>query len=151
MSGPFDAPADTGLRYLLEIESLIAGVFREARGLESKREMLELDVGGLEHARKLLGPYAQGTFYLSEGETDEPFLYDWWKKSEGGSVFSSARRTGNVILVDASGEERMRWRFRLALLTDWEGPESRPEPPGSRYEIARLGVAHEGLELVPRR
>jgi phage tail-like protein len=150
MSGLFDDPSASGARYLLEIESLIAGVFREAHGLESRREVTELEVGGLEHARKLLGPYAKGTFYLAEGGSDDPLLFDWWRKSEAGSVYSTSRRTGNIILVDAAGEERLRWRFRLALVSDWKGPEERPQA-GVPYAIELCGIAHEGLELVPRR
>ena len=148
MAGLFDeAPAGADARYLLEIESLIAGVFCEADGLESRFDLMELDEGGVEHARKLLGPYAQGTFYLRDGTSDDALLYDWYDRSVGASVFASSRRTGNVILVDASGEERMRWRFRMALVTEWDGPAERPVP-GSAYAIERIGVTHEGLELI---
>src|SRR5438270_9181718 len=46
-------------RYLLEIGSIVVAVFKEAEGLSSEREIIEIEEGGREEAVKKLGPYAQ--------------------------------------------------------------------------------------------
>jgi phage tail-like protein len=142
-----DDGRDLGARYLLEIQSIVVGIFHEVVGLSSEREIMELDEGGRADAVRILGPYAKGAFYLVEGESDDPGLWDWMTKSADGT-FASSRRSGCVILVDAFGEERMRWRFRMAAVAEWQGPSDRPR--GETYEIERLGIAHEGVELVRR-
>ncbi len=141
--------SDPGARYLVEIDHLVVGVFREAEGLSAEREQIELEEGGREEIVRLFGPYVKGRFTLRDGEADDPELYVWMEKNKGGSVLASSRRSGSVILVDGSGEEIMRWRFRMAVVAGWEGPE-RPPQPGEPFRIERLDVVHEGLELVLR-
>lgn len=138
-------------RYLLEIGSIVVAIFKEAEGLSGEREVIEIEEGGREHALKRIGPYAKGAFFLLDGETDDRGVYDWMDKSrDDGGTFVSSRRNGCVILIDPFGEEVMRWRFRMAAVTDWDGPTA-PPPPGKSYEIERMGIGHEGLEMVLRR
>ena len=71
---------DRGARYLLEIGSIVVGVFKEAEGLSSEREVIEIEEGGRPEAVKRLGPYAQGAFWLVDGETDDYGLWEWMDK-----------------------------------------------------------------------
>ena len=141
----FARPRDPHERYLVEIQSFVVGVFKEADGLETHREMLDVEEGGREEALTIPGPYAEGTFVLREGEADDLELYSWYEKSRDADHLASSRRSGCVILVDGAGRERMRWKFRTAVITHWEGPD-RPPRPGKPFEIEAMGVAHEGLE-----
>jgi phage tail-like protein len=149
MSADFDLGPDPHARYLLEIKSLIVAVFKDARGLRAEREVVEIEEGGRELAVKKLGPYAQGTFTLIDGQSDDNDLWRWQEGSRDGGIFVSSRRSGCVILVDRFGDEKMRWRFRLGAVTEWAGPTEEP-PPGKPYEIERMAVTHEGLEAVVR-
>ncbi len=151
---PFDAfvkPRDPHERYLVEIQSLVVGVFKEAEGLDMERETIEVEEGGRAEPIAVPGPYAKGTFVLREGETDDLELFRWYEKSRDADYLVSSRRSGSVILVDAAGRERMRWRFKAAVITTWEGP-TQPPRPGRPFEIESVEIAHEGLEpVLPRR
>jgi phage tail-like protein len=145
----FDLRPDPGARYLVEIDHLVVGVFREAEGLSSERERLEIEEGGREELVRRMGPYMKGAFTLLDGEADDPELFRWMEKGRDGGALLSSRRSGSVILVDAAGQEVARWRFRMGVVTDWEGPQHAPEP-GEPFRIERIEVVHEGLEMVLR-
>ena len=147
---PFDtfgSPKDPHERYLVEIQSLVVAVFKEAEGLQSEREALELEEGGRDDRIALPGPFSQGTFVLREGEADDLDLFRWYEKSRDADHLTSSRRSGSVILVDGLGRERMRWKFRTAVITTWGGP-SQPPRAGRPFAIELLEIAHEGLEPV---
>lgn len=154
MSSPFDdfaRPRDPHARYLVEIQSIVVGVFKEASGLDVGRDVLEVEEGGREDRISLPGPYSEGSFVLRDGEADDLELYRWWEKSSVADHLASSRRSGAVILVDGSGRELMRWKFRTALLSAWEGPgPDRPPRPGKAFTIDAMEIAHEGLEMVLR-
>lgn len=141
--------ADRNARYLVEIQSLIVGVFKGASGLDPEREVTEIEEGGRSAPAKKLGPYAKGAFTLLDGEADDTALFKWYEQGRDGAVFASSRRSGAIILVNGFGEELMRWRFRAAVVTDWRGPADSPEP-GERYEVESIEITHEGLEPVVR-
>src|SRR4051812_9592309 len=52
-SGP-GSPYDPAMAFLLEIDSLVVGVFEDASGLVSEREIVDVDEGGIDNARKLI-------------------------------------------------------------------------------------------------
>jgi phage tail-like protein len=140
---------DPEARYLIEIEHLVVGVFREAEGLHAKRERLDIQEGGRTEVLSRLGPYVEGVFTLRDGEADVPDLFRWMERGRGGAVFASSRRSGAVILVDGAGQELMRWRFKMGVVSDWEGPAREPAP-GETHAIEKIEIAHEGLEWVIR-
>lgn len=145
---PFDhfaRPRDPHERYLVEIQAFIVGIFKDADGLDTEREMLDVEEGGRDESVTIPGPYAEGTFYLREGEADDLELYRWYEKSRDADHLVSSRRSGAVILVDGGGRERMRWKFRTAVITHWEGPD-RPPKPGKPFTIEAMAISHEGLE-----
>ncbi len=149
---PFDdfaRPRDPHERYLVEIQSLVVGVFKDADGLDAGRELTELDEGGREDRVAIAGPFAQGVFTLREGETDDLELWRWYEKSRDADHLASSRRSGSIILVDGAGREKGRWQFRTAGITGWAGPLAPPRP-GRPFAIETLEIAHEGLEPVFR-
>ena len=148
MTSPFDdavKPRDPHERYLVEIQAFVVGVFKEAEGLDLGREMLAIEEGGREDKVTIAGPYAKGRFRLLDGEADDLELFSWFEKSRDADHLASSRRSGAIILVDGSGQERMRWRFRAGVIMEWEGPDQPPRP-GKPFQIQTLAVAHEGLE-----
>ena len=152
MASPFDdavKPRDPHERYLVEIQALIVGVFKEAQGLDMGRDIHELEEGGRAERVELAGPYSKGRFRLRDGEADDLELFRWFEKSRDADHLASSRRSGAVILVDGTGQERIRWKFRTGVITEWEGPEEPPHP-GKPFTIETLGVSHEGLEPILR-
>src|SRR3954467_6413619 len=103
MASPFDdvvKPRDPHERYLVEIQALIVGVFKEAQGLDLGRDIQEVEEGGREERVELPGPYSKGRFRLHEGEADDIELFRWFEKSRDADHLASSRRSGAVILVD---------------------------------------------------
>ncbi|GIW72964.1 MAG: phage tail protein [Planctomycetota bacterium] len=143
-------PHDRDARYALELDSVLVAFFREAEGLQSEREVVEVRQGGSAVVLHRIGPFAKGLFALIDGESDDESLYQWWVRSGEGAFLASTRRNGSVIYLDGFGEERMRWRFQLAQIVEWEGEAPRPGE-ASPYEIDRLVIAHEGLIAAPPR
>ena len=152
MASPFDSfarPRDPHERYLVEYQSIAIALFKEADGLTTSRETLDLEEGGRDELLAVSGPYSKGTFTLREGESEDLELYRWYEKCRDADHLASSRRSGAVILVDGAGHERMRWKFRAGVITGWEGPLEPPRP-GKAYAVETLEVTHEGLEPVAR-
>jgi hypothetical protein len=143
-------PHDRDARYALEIDSLLVAVFRSADGLKSERDIVRIQQGGAHHVLHRMGPFAKGAFALEDGESDNAELYRWWLMAHEAQYLVSGRKTGCVFYVDGFGHERMRWKFRMAQIIDWQGDPG-PEHYGEPYEIERLVIGHEGLEPVPPR
>ncbi len=139
--------ADTGERYLVELESLVVAIFKRCEGLTARRQVIEVQEGGREKPVKRLGPYAEGAFTLLEGEADGPDIFRWYERGREADHMASSRRSGSVILVDRRGLEVARWKFRHAMVSGWDGPAEAPDP-AEPYAIGRLEVTHEGLEMV---
>ena len=60
-SSPFETfarPRDPHERYLVEIQSLVVGVFKEAEGLDPAREIMEFEEGGRDDLVAIPGPYS---------------------------------------------------------------------------------------------
>lgn len=129
--------------FKVEIDSVTRAGFRECSGLDASQDPIEYREGteGLT-ARKLPGLNKYSNITLKWGMTDDAELWDWRKKAMTGKV---ERRNGSIVLLDETGEEKMRWNFREAWPTKWTGPTF--NATGNEVAIETLEIAHEGLEL----
>ena len=57
---------------------------------------------------------------------------------------AATRRHGSIILMDRSGQEKIRWNFVNAWPVKWTGPSFNAK--GKDISIETLELAHEGLE-----
>jgi phage tail-like protein len=124
--------------FAVEIDGLVAGGFSEVTGLQGEVEVEEYREGGrngFTHKRAGATKYP-ANIVLKRGVTDKRALWDWWRKGAAGRI---ERKNISIIVLDHSGQERVRWTFEQAYPVKWSGPDLR----GSGNEVAA-----EAIELV---
>ena len=132
-----------GYNFLVEIDGITRAGFRECSGLDSTQDPIEYREGneGLT-ARKLPGLNKYSNISLKWGITDDAELWDWRQQVMDGNI-AGARKNGSIVLMDDTGEEKVRWNFREGWPTKWTGPSL--NATGSDIGIETLDIVHEGL------
>jgi phage tail-like protein len=128
--------------FLVEIDGIARAGFRECSGLDTSQDPIEYREGGDGlTARKLPGLNKYSNITLKWGMTDDDELWKWRKKAMDGGV---ERKNGSIVLLDQTGEEKVRWNFVSGWPTKWTGPTF--NATGNEVAIETLEIAHEGLE-----
>jgi phage tail-like protein len=127
--------------FLVEIDGITRASFRECSGLDADQTPIEYREGGDPLTmKKLPGLVKYANISLKWGITDDDELWKWRKAAADGKV---ERRNGSIILLDDTGEEKLRWNFREAWPIKWTGPTL--NATGSEVAIESLEICHEGL------
>jgi phage tail-like protein len=129
-----------GFNFFVEIDGLLAGAFREVRGLESSitvKPYAEGGVNGFQH--QLPGETRFPNLVLSRGLTDLDTLWGWYNDVSEGTI---KRRNLTILLLDARKLPAMWWDVRAALPVKWTGP--------TLNAMSGSEVATESIELVHR-
>jgi phage tail-like protein len=130
--------------FLVEIDGITRASFMEASGLDSTIDVTEYREGGFnETMRKLPGKTKYSNITLKFGSTDDHELYDWHRQWVKGDP-AAKRKNGSVILLDRTGQEKIRWNFINAWPVKWTGPSLNAK--NNDVSIETLELAHEGLE-----
>ena len=127
--------------FRVELAGLAVAAFTEVSGLESEAEVIEYREGGDGRVRKLAGLRKYTNIVLKRGLTQDAELWNWHRDVLEGNV---NRRNGSVILLDAYGQEAVRWNFWNAWPCKWQGPHLNAR--SNDVAIETLELAHEGLE-----
>jgi phage tail-like protein len=128
--------------FLLEIDGITRGGFRECSGLDASSDPIAYREGGEGLTeRKLPGMVKYSNITLKRGITDDASLWEWRKTVIDGKV---QRKNGSIILLDDTGEEKLRWNFREGWPTKWTGPSF--NATGNEVAIETLEIVHEGLD-----
>jgi phage tail-like protein len=141
--GP-DGDLAIGSRFLLEIDGVEIGVFREVSGLELTVAVEEHQEGGQNgFTHKLPGRMTWPNLVFRRGITDSDALFDWVQKSSGDGFAANGnklqRSTGAVTAL-ASNHDRLRsWSVEDAFPIRWTGP---------RLDIASGEALEEELEVA---
>ncbi len=129
--------------FLVEIDGITRAGFREASGLDSSQDPVEYREGtDAFTSRKLPGMVKYSNISLKWGMTDDLEMLEWRQKTADGMV---ERRNGSIVLLDAAGQEKVRWNYHEAWPTKWTGPSF--NATGNEVAIETLELAHEGLSL----
>ena len=129
--------------FAVELDGITRASFRECSGLDASQDPIDYREGTEgTTARKLPGLNKYSNITLKWGMTDDTELWAWRKKAMTGKI---ERKNGSIVLLDESGEEKLRWNFREAWPTKWTGPSF--NATGNEVAIETLEIAHEGLEL----
>ena len=132
-----------GYNFLVEIDGITRAGFRECSGLDSTQDPIEYREGNEAlTARKLPGLNKYSNISLKWGITDDAELWDWRQQVMDGNI-DGARKNGSIVLMDDTGEEKVRWNFREGWPTKWTGPSL--NATGSDIGIETLDIVHEGL------
>ncbi len=131
--------------FLLEIDGINRGGFRECSGLDATQDPIEYREGNdALTARKLPGLNTYSNIVLKWGTVDDDELWQWRLKAIEGNV---ERKNGSIVQLDEKGSEAMRWNFREGWACKWEGPTY--DATGNEVSVETLEIAHEGLEKAP--
>ena len=131
-------------RFVVEIDSLVAGGFTEVSGLEREIETEEYDEGGVnDHTHALRSGVTSPNLVLRRGLTDADTLWNWLRGVADGQI---ERKTVLLFLQDATGQATRGWAFRKAYPVRWAGPEFAAE--GGDVAIETLELTHTGISTV---
>ena len=127
--------------FIVELDGIARAGFRECSGLDTSNDPVEYREGiDGRTTRKLPGMTKYANLTLRWGTTDDVELWQWRQKAADGLV---ERKNGSIVLLDETGEEKLRWNFREAWPTKWTGPSF--NATGSEVAIETLEIVHEGL------
>ncbi len=131
-----------GYNFKLEIDGISRNGFRECSGLDAKSDPIEYREGNEKvfTPRKLPGQTKYTNITLKWGITDDKSLWEWRKKVIDGKT---ERKNGSIVLMDESGEEKLRWNFVAGWPSDWN--LSALNATANEVAIESLEIAHEGF------
>lgn len=132
--------------FLVEIDGLLAGGFREVRGLESSVEVKEYAEGGVnDHLHKIPGETRYPNLVLARGLTDLDTLWGWYDDVSHGII---KRRNLTIMLLDGRRLPAMWWDVRGALPVKWTGP-TLDATRGSEVAVESVELVHQGFVKPP--
>jgi phage tail-like protein len=124
MAGPQRVDPYLNFRFRVEIDGIQQAGFMECTGLGSQVEVVEYREGGIgAGAHKLPGKVCYPDITLKWGISDSKELYQWHLDVIRGQL---QRKNGTVVLLDAAGNEKLRWSFFNAWPCKWQAPRSTP-------------------------
>jgi len=131
--------------FLVEIDGVTKAGFEEVSGLCVEVDVIDYREGNdaVNTVRKLPGLVRYCPIVLKRGLTQDASLWNWFKTVLNGQV---QRTTGSIVLLDSARTPVVRWNFRQAWPSKWEGPHL--DGKTSEVAIESLTIEHEGLELV---
>jgi len=133
-----------GFNFKVEIDGISRNGFRECSGLDASTDAVDYREGTEKGniARKLTGLNKHANIVLKWGTTDDHSLWDWRKTVIDGKT---QRKNGSIVLMDETGEEKVRWNFVSGWPTKWTGPSM--NATSNEVAIETLEIVHEGLQL----
>ena len=127
--------------FVVEIDGVSRASFQECSGLDSTQEAGDYREGTDPLTmRKLPGLVTYSAITLKRGITDDSELWAWRKKAVDGKV---ERKNLSIVLMDDTGEEKLRWNCVNCWPSKWEGPGFNAQ--ANDVAIETLEIAHEGL------
>ncbi|APR87700.1 Hypothetical protein A7982_13049 [Minicystis rosea] len=128
--------------FLVEIEGMLAGGFREVKGLESSIEIKEYAEGGVNgYIHKIPGETRHPNLVLSRGLTDADALWSWYDDVSRGVV---RRRNVTLLMLDGRRRPAMWWNVRAALPVKWSGPTF--NATSTEVAVESVELVHQGIE-----
>ncbi|HLG13139.1 MAG TPA: phage tail protein [Blastocatellia bacterium] len=126
-----------GFNFRVEIDGIQQAGFQEVSGLDSSTDPQDYREGtDPNHVRKLAGLNKFSAITLKRGITDSDELWKWRTTVVDGKV---ERKNGSIIMLDETGQEKLRWNFFNAWPSKWTGPS---------FNSTSSAVAVETLELT---
>ena len=129
-------------RFLIEIDGITVGSFKQMGGLSSKQDVVEYKLGGDKSVRRKPGRVTFNNITLEKGFTDDTALADWRQAIVDGK---DERKTGAIVFLNADGSEALRYNFFRAWPVNWEGPSL--NAGGSDTAIEKIELAVEWIQV----
>lgn len=145
-----EEPAITS-RFVLAVDGVQIGIFKELSGLELNVATVEITEGGQNaFSYKMPGRMSWSPIKLTRGLTHSDALLDWVNKSSGvgfaGNNNQLTRCTGHVSAVSFSGQWLRTWKFQDVWPTKWTGPSFSAQS-GNRTQLEEsIEFVHNGFQ-----
>lgn len=144
---PLGGDLPTANAFLLEVDGVEIGVFREVHGLQVTVGVEEIREGGQNgFVRKVPGRMSWPNLVFRRGLTQSDALFEWLSRSSGEGFASKdnklVRTTGAITALDSTGTRLRSWELADVFPVRWKGPEfetGRNEPLEEELEIAHHG------------
>lgn len=128
--------------FLVEIDGITQAGFQEVNGLDASTDAIEYREGNdPSHVRKLPGIHKYSTISLKRGITDSDELWKWYRTVIDGKA---ERKNGSIVLLDDSGQEKIRWNFVNAWPSKWTGPTF--NATSNQVAVETLEITHEEVK-----
>lgn len=125
----------------VEIDGLIVGAFSEVSGLQIEVETEEYKEGGVnDYVHKFPKMAKYQNLVLKKGITDSDVLWKWHQDVVNGKI---ERKSGSIVLLDSTGEEKLRWGFAEAYPVKWTGPDLKADT--NAVAVESLELCHKGI------
>jgi phage tail-like protein len=130
-----------GCNFFVEIDGLIAGQFREVRGLEGSIKVHELTEGGnIGYTHKLPGEAQYPNLVLSKGITELGSMWEWYAMVSSGYPL---RLNLSITILDNARLPVMWWNVTGAIPVKWTGPTFNAS--SGEVGVESLELAHQGI------
>jgi phage tail-like protein len=128
--------------FLVEIDGITQAGFQEVNGLDASTDAIEYREGNdPSHVRKLPGIHKYSPISLKRGITDSDELWKWYRTVIDGKA---ERKNGSIVLLDDTGQEKIRWNFVNAWPSKWTGPTF--NATSNQVAVETLEITHEEVK-----
>ena len=128
-------------RFRIEIGGLTIAQVSEVSGLQIETETEPYEEGGVnDYVHQLPKRTKYQHIILKRGITDLDEMWKWSQEVVSGKF---KRKSGSIILINSSGEEKLRWNFLDAYPVKWTGPDFKADSNTVAFEAIEL--AHNGI------
>lgn len=140
-------PTTTGW-FLLEVDGVELGTFREVRGLQLTVDVQTYVEGGQNgFVHRLPGTMTWPNLVFSRGMIASDALFTWVANSSGEGFAANGnkvvRSTGAVTAISYTGDRLRAWEFDDVFAVRWTGPDFSVDAETQLVE--ELEVAHNGF------
>lgn len=129
-----------GFRFRLEIQGITIAGFSEATLPDESVASTTYREGTDTFTRKLSGQTTAGTLSLKRGLTDSMELYTWYASVSGLGADLGGRKNVSVILVDTSGQEKVRWDMTGTWPTKYSSTDFNASSSDAMIETLEIEV-----------
>ncbi|MBD1846405.1 phage tail protein [Cyanobacteria bacterium FACHB-63] len=129
--------------FFVEWNGIIHAGFRQCTGLASTQNSSDYREGTDPLTmRKLPGLNSYTNITLQRGITNNDELWKWRQNLSRGTV---DRRDISIVLLDQTGQEKIRWNLTNCWPTSWKAPDFDATTDGAAIESMEL--AYEGFTV----
>jgi len=104
--------------FIVEIDGVSAGAFKNADGLNAEVSIIEYQDGNDLVLRKRPGRAKYGDITLKRGYVEDNSLFNWFMAGVQGKVM---RKSVSIVLLNSNGDEVVRYNLFEAWPSKWKG------------------------------
>ena len=129
-------------RFRVEIDGITFAQMSEVTGLQIETEIESYEEGGInDFVHQLPKRTKYQKIILKRGITELDQMWQWYQDVVNGKF---GRKSGAIILLDTTGEDKCRWNFSAAYPVKWSGPDLKADSNTIAFETVEL--VHNGIK-----